>query len=232
MTSVEIVFLGVYFGVLCVLSLYGSHRYRMAYLYYRHKFKLPTPRGLLQRLPRVTVQLPVFNEMYVVERLIGSVCRIDYPRELLEIQVLDDSTDETCSIARACVEKQRARGRDVVYVHREDRRGFKAGALENGLKTAKGEFVAVFDADFVPSPDFLKRTVPFFADPKVGMVQVSSVESSSTWISSSSGGYSMPHTASISRSATYISLYIGSWMVMRGSAFSVPFGVGSLYLWR
>ncbi len=172
MTTVEFVFLGVYFAVLAVLAVYGSHRYRMAYLYYRHKFKLPTPKGVLEKLPRVTIQLPVFNEMYVVERLIDAVCRIDYPRELLEIQVLDDSTDETCAIAKACVERNRLKGHDVVYLHRDSRHGFKAGALAYGLERAKGEFVAVFDADFVPSPDFLRRTVPFFADPKVGMVQV------------------------------------------------------------
>jgi cellulose synthase/poly-beta-1,6-N-acetylglucosamine synthase-like glycosyltransferase len=172
MTTVEIIFLGVYFSVLCVLAVYGSHRYRMAYLYYRHKFRLPTPKGVLAELPRVTIQLPIFNEMYVVERLVEAVCRIDYPRELLEVQVLDDSTDETCAIARACVERMRQQGHDIVYIHRENRYGFKAGALEHGLKSAKGEFVAVFDADFVPSPDFLRRTVPFFADPKVGMVQV------------------------------------------------------------
>ncbi|WP_224244076.1 cellulose synthase family protein [Hyalangium gracile] len=172
MTTVEIIFLGVYFAVLCVLAVYGSHRYRMAYLYYRHKFKLPTPKGVLPTLPRVTIQLPIFNEMYVVERLVDSVCRIDYPRELLEIQVLDDSTDETCGIARACVERHRRAGLNIVYIHRTNRQGFKAGALENGLKLASGEFVAVFDADFVPTPDFLRRTVPFFVDSKVGMVQV------------------------------------------------------------
>src|SRR5262245_9999741 len=172
MTTVEIVFLGVYFAVLCVLAVYGSHRYRMAFLYYRHKFKVPTPNGALGQLPRVTIQLPVFNEMYVVERLIEAVCRIEYPRELLEIQVLDDSTDETCAIARATVERHRRAGRDITYIHRTNRQGFKAGALGNGLRTAKGEYVAVFDADFVPAPDFLQRTVPFFADPKVGMVQV------------------------------------------------------------
>ena len=172
MTTVEIVFLGVYFAVLCVLAIYGSHRYRMAFLYYRHKFKIPTPKGTLAQLPRVTIQLPVFNEMYVVERLIEAVCRIEYPRDLLEIQVLDDSTDETCAIARAVVERHRRSGQDISYIHRTNRKGFKAGALENGLLTAKGEYVAVFDADFVPAPDFLQRTVPFFADAKVGMVQV------------------------------------------------------------
>ncbi|MBS2027338.1 MAG: glycosyltransferase family 2 protein [Deltaproteobacteria bacterium] len=172
MTLVESIILGLYFLVMVVLSVYGSHRYVMAFLYYRHKFKIATPAGKLKELPRVTVQLPVFNEMYVVERLIDAVCRIEYPRELLEIQVLDDSTDETVQIARACVEKWKAKGLDVVYVHRENRSGFKAGALENGLKLAKGEFVAVFDADFVPGTDFLLKTVPFFVDPRVGMVQV------------------------------------------------------------
>jgi cellulose synthase/poly-beta-1,6-N-acetylglucosamine synthase-like glycosyltransferase len=172
MSPAEIAFLLVYFAVLLVLSVYGSHRYHMAFLYYRHKYKLPTPKGRLETLPRVTVQLPIFNELYVVERLIDSVCAIDYPRELFEVQVLDDSTDETQGIARARVEAWKRKGVDITYIHRTDRAGFKAGALENGLKTAKGEFIAVFDADFVPAPDFLKRTVPFFADPKVGMVQV------------------------------------------------------------
>ncbi len=172
MSTAELVFLAVYFGVLAVLSLYGSHRYRMAFLYYRHKFALPTPKGKLVTLPRVTVQLPIFNEMYVVERLIDSVCGIEYPRDLFEVQVLDDSTDETCGIARGVVDRWRAKGVDISYVHRTNRKGFKAGALENGLATAKGELVAVFDADFVPAADFLHRTVPFFSDAKTGMVQV------------------------------------------------------------
>ncbi len=172
MSPAEIVFLAIYFSVLAVLSVYGSHRYRMAYLYYRHKYALPTPKGELTELPRVTIQLPIFNEMYVVERLVDAVCRIEYPRERFEVQVLDDSTDETCSIARARVEQWKAKGVDIVYIHRTNRSGFKAGALENGLHLAKGDFVAVFDADFVPSVDFLTRTVPFFADNKVGMVQV------------------------------------------------------------
>ncbi|MFN7131465.1 MAG: cellulose synthase family protein [Myxococcales bacterium] len=172
MTLVETVLLAIYFGVLMLLSMYGSHRYFMAYLYYKHKFKLPLPSGKLERLPRVTVQLPIFNEMYVVERLIDAVCQIDYPPELLEIQVLDDSTDETCDIARACVERQRLKGHDIVYLHRTNRQGFKAGALEEGLKKAKGELIAVFDADFLAVPEFLRSTVPYFADQGVGMVQV------------------------------------------------------------
>src|SRR4030095_574190 len=123
----------------------------MAFLYYRHKFKIPTPSGTLAQLPRVTIQLPVFNEMYVVERLIEAVCRIEYPRELLEIQVLDDSTDAPCAIARAAVERHRRADQDITYIHRTNRQGFKAGALENGLRTAEGEYVAVFAADFGPA---------------------------------------------------------------------------------
>ncbi len=172
MSPLEIAVVSAYVTVLLVLSVYGSHRYYMAFLYYRHKYRLPTPKGRFATLPRVTVQLPVFNEMYVVNRLIGAVCRLDYPRHLLEIQVLDDSTDETCDIARTCVARWREEGVDVSYVHRVDRQGFKAGALENGMRLAKGELIAVFDADFVPDPDFLLRTVHFFTDGQVGMVQV------------------------------------------------------------
>ena len=172
MSIAEIAFLCAYFGVLVVLSTYGSHRYRMAYLYYRHKFQLPTPKGPLAQWPKVTVQLPIFNELYVVKRLIDAVCQIRYPRDRFEVQVLDDSTDETSTLAQEVVAAWKARGVDIVYLHRTNRQGFKAGALENGLRLAKGEFVAVFDADFVPAPDFLERTVPFFADDQVGMVQV------------------------------------------------------------
>ncbi len=171
MTSLELSVVVGYALLLCILSIYGSHRYAMAYLYFRHKYRLQTPRARFDRLPRVTIQLPIFNEMYVTERLIDAVAKIDYPRDLLEIQVLDDSTDETQGIARACVDRWKEQGLDIVYVHRTDRTGFKAGALENGLLTAKGEFVAVFDADFIPGADFLHRTVHYFTDPGIGMVQ-------------------------------------------------------------
>src|SRR5438132_4230838 len=167
MTPVEALFLGTYFCVLLVLSLYGSHRYVMAYLYYKYKGNLRTPLGRFAQLPRVTIQLPIFNEMYVVERLIEAVCRIDYPSDRLEIQVLDDSTDETQGIARAAVERARRAGHDIAYLHRGHRDGFKAGALQAGLAIARGEYVAVFDADFVPAPDFLLRSVHFFTDPRV-----------------------------------------------------------------
>ncbi len=172
MSSIEIAVVAAYGLVLLVLSVYGSHRYFMAYLYYRHKYNVPVPRSRWEVLPRVTVQLPVFNEMYVVERLIGAVCELDYPRESLEVQVLDDSTDETTGIARRAVDSWKARGIDIHYVHRTNRQGFKAGALENGLQTATGQFVAVFDADFVPPRDFLRKTVNHFTDDGVGMVQV------------------------------------------------------------
>lgn len=121
--------------------------------------------------PVVTVQLPFYNEANVAERLIDACARLDYPRRRLEIQVLDDSTDETKEIVRRRVEHWQARGLDIVHVCRSNREGYKAGALQNGLRLARGEFVAIFDADFVPPPDFLKRTIPSFRDSDVGMVQ-------------------------------------------------------------
>jgi len=173
MSPIELSVVVAYALLLCVLSVYGGHRYYMVYLYYRHKYRLPTaPRRFTDgELPRVTIQLPIFNEMYVIERLVAAVAKIRYPRHLLDVQILDDSTDETVAIARACAERFRADGLDIVHVHRTDRTGFKAGALENGLKSSKGELVAVFDADFVPGADFLERTVDQFTDPGVGMVQ-------------------------------------------------------------
>jgi cellulose synthase/poly-beta-1,6-N-acetylglucosamine synthase-like glycosyltransferase len=126
---------------------------------------------VLAALPPVTIQLPIYNEMYVADRLIDAVCLIEYPRELLEIQVLDDSTDETRGVAEQAVRRNAARGVDITYIHRTDRTGYKAGALDAGLKVAKGQLVAIFDADFIPTADFLMRTVPYFVDPKVAMVQ-------------------------------------------------------------
>jgi cellulose synthase/poly-beta-1,6-N-acetylglucosamine synthase-like glycosyltransferase len=137
----------------------------------KNKGRMPVPAGKLEAWPAVTIQLPIYNEMYVADRLIDAVCQIEYPRELLEIQVLDDSTDETQSVAEQAVRRNAARGVDITYIHRTDRSGYKAGALDAALKVAKGEFVAIFDADFIPTRDFLTRTVPFFTDPKVAMVQ-------------------------------------------------------------
>jgi cellulose synthase/poly-beta-1,6-N-acetylglucosamine synthase-like glycosyltransferase len=138
----------------------------------KHKGNVPRPAAPPRVLPPVTVQLPIFNEMYVADRLIDAVCELDYPRDLLEIQVLDDSTDETTEIAELAVRRHAARGFDIKYLHRVDRRGFKAGALEAGLKEASGRFIAIFDADFVPTKDFLLRTLGHFEqDERVGMVQ-------------------------------------------------------------
>ncbi len=161
-----------YFIVLIILAAYGGHRYWLVYLYYKKKKNKTTePPGHFDDLPRVTVQLPIFNEKYVVDRLLDAVCRFDYPREKLDIQLLDDSTDETVEVARALVERYAAAGYPVVYVHRDNREGYKAGALAAGLTTAKGEFVAIFDADFVPPSDFLMKCIHHFADPTIGMVQ-------------------------------------------------------------
>jgi cellulose synthase/poly-beta-1,6-N-acetylglucosamine synthase-like glycosyltransferase len=163
-----------YFTVLTILAAYGAHRYWMVYLYYKHKkSKTTEPAAYFpaDELPRITVQLPIFNEQYVVDRLLDAVCRLDYPKEKLDIQLLDDSTDETKEVARLLVERYRALGNPVTYIHRDNREGFKAGALEAGLKTAQGEFVVLFDADFVPPRDFLMKCIHHFTNPKVGMVQ-------------------------------------------------------------
>jgi len=174
MTSLpETLILVLYFFVLSILAIYGWHRYYIVYLYMKNRDKaadtaLPPP---LAVLPRVTIQLPIYNEMYVADRLIDTVCEMDYPRELLDIQVLDDSTDETTDIAELAVRRHAARGFDISYLHRVDRTGYKAGALEAGLKAAKGTFIAIFDADFIPPKDFLRQTLPHFTDAKIGMVQ-------------------------------------------------------------
>src|SRR5713226_5807390 len=161
-----------YFIVLILLAGYGMHRYVLVYLYYKHKKNRTTePAAYFEELPRVTVQLPIFNEQYVIERLLDAICKLKYPREKLDVQVLDDSTDETVEVARGLVERYAALGNPITYHHRTNRQGYKAGALAEGLKTAQGEFVAIFDADFTPPEDFLLRTIHHFTDPKIGMVQ-------------------------------------------------------------
>ena len=169
--TAEIATLVVYYFVLAVLAAYGAHRILMVRLYYRHRRDAPRPMGELATLPRVTIQLPIYNEVYVVERLIDAAAAIDYPRDLLDIQVLDDSTDETVDLAARAVARHRARGVDIVHVRRGSREGFKAGALQAGLATAKGEYLAIFDADFVPTAGVLRESLPFFSDPAIGMVQ-------------------------------------------------------------
>ena len=160
-----------YLSVLIGLSAYGVHRYFIIYLFLKNRKREPVPAGHFAELPKVTMQLPIFNEVYVVERLLRSVSELDYPRHLLQIQVLDDSTDDTREITSSCAAELRGRGFQVDLIHRADRTGFKAGALAVGLEAAEGEFVCILDAYFVPQPDLLKRTIQFFADPKVGMIQ-------------------------------------------------------------
>src|SRR3954469_6825992 len=167
MTPAETLTLCAYFFVVIILAIYGWHRYYLVYLYMKNKDKEPTRGPQLSPTPRVTIQLPLYNEMYVADRLIDAVCRLDYPRELLEIQVLDDSTDETREIAELAVRRHAAHGIDIKYFHRGDRTGYKAGALEAGLKVSRGEFVAIFDADFLPHSDFLHRMLPHFVNPQV-----------------------------------------------------------------
>jgi cellulose synthase/poly-beta-1,6-N-acetylglucosamine synthase-like glycosyltransferase len=164
-------FIVVYFCILIAVFLYASHRYYMVYLYYKHQKDRPELNKRLDRLPRVTIQLPIYNELYVAERLIAASCNIDYPKELLDIQVLDDSTDETTNVAMKSVKEFRDKGFDIHYIRRESREGFKGGALSNGLKTAKGDFIAVFDADFIPQSDILQKTIHYFSDSSIGMVQ-------------------------------------------------------------
>src|SRR6195256_2036621 len=171
MSISETLTLAAYFFVLIILAIYGWHRYYLVYLYMRNRDKGPSAATPLDPTPVVTIQLPLYNEMYVADRLIEAVSRIEYPRDRLEIQVLDDSTDETQSIAEFAVRRFAAQGVDIKYYHRANRNGYKAGALEAGLKAARGEFIAIFDADFIPTSDFLTRLMPHFADPRVGMVQ-------------------------------------------------------------
>ncbi len=161
-----------YFAVMFILALYGVHRYTMCYLYFKYRKNYdPNPPCHFEELPRVTVQLPIYNEQFVIDRLIEAVCAMDYPREKLEIQVLDDSTDETQEVASGIVARYAALGYPIEYIHRTNRHGYKAGALDAGLNVAKGEYVAIFDADFVPPTDWLMNVIHHFAEPGIGMVQ-------------------------------------------------------------
>ncbi len=163
--------LTIYYVLLGLVSAVMFYRALLIPRYYLRRRADDEPAGRFPEPPVVTVQLPVFNEMFVVERLIDSVCALDWPRDRLEIQVLDDSTDATVEIARAKVAQMRAEGFDIVHVHRTDRSGYKAGALRAAMDAAKGEFLAIFDADFVPTADFLRRTVDYFTDAQVAFVQ-------------------------------------------------------------
>lgn len=160
-----------YFFSLFILFVFGCHGFIMIYYYNKYKSVKHKTNDIYSSEAKVTIQLPLYNELYVVERLINSVCDIEYPKENLEIQLLDDSTDETTKIVAEIVEKKKAEGFDIQHIRRGTREGFKAGALKEGMKIAKGEFIAIFDADFIPHADFLKKTLSMFSDPKIGMVQ-------------------------------------------------------------
>ena len=153
------------------LSAYGIHRYSIIYLYFKNRHRRPAAPSEFELLPVVTVQLPIYNEIYVIERLLKSISELDYPKDRFEIQVLDDSTDETRELTERTVAKLREHGFDAVVLHRENRLGFKAGALDNGFNKAKGEFFFILDADFVPPRNILKDCIHHFADPRVGMIQ-------------------------------------------------------------
>ena len=164
-----------YVLVLAVVAFYGFHRYVLVYLYLKHRHDGYLPKGEYTDLPRVTVQLPMFNEDTVAERIIRASCQIDYPHDKLEIQVLDDSTDHSADIARKACEAWAEKGYPIKYIHRSNREGYKAGALAEGLKIATGEFIAIFDADFIPPRDILHNCINYFTEEKVGMVQVLSL---------------------------------------------------------
>ncbi len=168
----DLLLLVPYFVVMVILAGYGIHRYQLVYMYYRNRKNRTTePPQKFDELPRVTLQLPIFNEQYVVDRLVESICRMEYPKDKLDIQLLDDSTDETVDVARDVVERYAALGHPISYIHRTNREGYKAGALQNGMNTSKGEFIAIFDADFVTPEDWLMRVIHHFAEPQIGMVQ-------------------------------------------------------------
>ena len=157
--------------VCLALASYGIHRYSLVYLYYKYRRNSPRAKACFREKPFVTIQLPMFNEQYVAQRVIEAACHIKWPRDRLEIQVLDDSTDETVEIARSTCERMVAQGCPVTFIHRDNREGFKAGALANGLKSARGDFIVIFDADFIPPEDILDHLIDHFVDDKVGMVQ-------------------------------------------------------------
>jgi cellulose synthase/poly-beta-1,6-N-acetylglucosamine synthase-like glycosyltransferase len=174
--TLESITLAAYIVSLSILFFFGSHGFNMIYYYFK-TFSLRTADlnvedFFLKEYPVVTVQIPLYNEQYVITRLIDSVLRMDYPKDKLEIQILDDSTDETSHIIDTHIKKYLDQGFDIKHIHRKKRDGFKAGALKAGLELSRGEYIAVFDADFIPRKKFLKRTIPYFyKDEKLGLVQ-------------------------------------------------------------
>ena len=167
--SIEFLYLFVIFG----LSLYGLNSFITTILYLTTNPQLKNKKkaAILKEWPAVTIQLPIYNEKYTVKRLLSAVTKLDYPPERLQIQVLDDSTDDTAQLVRKLVQEYRSHGVNIEWLHRTNRRGYKAGALSEGLGSATGELIAIFDADFVPKPDWLKKTVPLFQNRKLGCLQ-------------------------------------------------------------
>src|SRR5437870_9157125 len=164
----------IYIGTLVAVAVYGFHRYVLVFLYLKHRNHGYQPKATFPagQLPKVTIQLPMYNEDTVAERVIRATCHIDYPLDKLEIQVLDDSTDHSADIARKACEEWAAKGYPIKYLHRDNRAGYKAGALAEGLKQASGDYIAIFDADFIPPRDILRNVLDYFTDDKVGMVQI------------------------------------------------------------
>ncbi|MEO1237668.1 MAG: glycosyltransferase, partial [Planctomycetota bacterium] len=161
----------LYLLLITLIGAYGLHRYWLVFLFNRHRKAVARPAKRFETLPRVTVQLPMFNEGHVARRIIDAACALDYPADRLQVQVVDDSTDHSRAICAERVAYWKQRGVDIELCHRVDRVGYKAGALAEATTTATGELIAIFDADFVPPRNFLKRTVHHFSDPGVGMVQ-------------------------------------------------------------
>ena len=168
---VEDALLIFYIFVLSFPFIFGSNGFLMIYYYFKYRNRQVAQGGELRELPVVTIQLPVYNELYVVNRAIDAICSLDYPKDKIEIQVLDDSTDETTAIIAQKVIEKSGNGFDIKHIRRGNRQGYKAGALKFGLAQARGEYIAIFDADFIPRADFLKRTLPYFAGEKIGLVQ-------------------------------------------------------------
>ncbi|MEM1212301.1 MAG: cellulose synthase family protein [Planctomycetota bacterium] len=160
-----------YVVLLLLIGVYGLHRYWLVATFKKHRRDVPRPKSKFEELPLVTVQIPMFNEGSVARRIIDAACELDYPLDRLQVQVIDDSTDDTLDVSREAVEYWQAHGVDIELIHRTDRTGFKAGALANAMPKVKGDYIAMFDADFVPPPSFLRRTIHHFTDPGIGMVQ-------------------------------------------------------------
>lgn len=164
-------FLSLHYALLLVLCVFGMHRLSMVVRWYKYRHVKPLVTEQLVHLPKVTIQIPIFNERNVADRIIDQSVKMDYPAGLLQIQVVDDSTDDTYGLIANKVAMYQRRGIDIQHIHRVDRSGFKAGALRDAMSEATGEFIAIFDADFLPPIDFLEKTIHYFSNPQLAMLQ-------------------------------------------------------------